>query len=152
MDAESPRSRQLGCWDGLGATLGLVTLAGDIAPAHDFKPGSEYCDFLMDIGFGKTVDQKTKDFWADAIETNYSGDAGKKRICQAAVNLASRDGLHEQLSYIRCPVLWLQVCGRDRPACPVCVLTHARVWMMWFSALKTQRKKSSCSPMRRRPD
>ncbi|KIX98659.1 uncharacterized protein Z520_05960 [Fonsecaea multimorphosa CBS 102226] len=108
MDSESPRSRDLGCWDGPGATSGLVTLAGDLTPAHDFEPGSGYCDFLMDIGFGKTVDQKTKDFWAETIKSNYSGDSGKRRICQAAVNLAGRDGLHERLPYIRCPVLWLQ--------------------------------------------
>jgi hypothetical protein len=47
-----------------------------------------------------------------SIRENYSGDAGKRRICHAAVTLASRDGLHERLPYIRCPVLWLQV--RDR--------------------------------------
>lgn len=109
MDSESPRSRELGCWDGPSATSGLVTLAGDITPADEFEPGNEYCDFLMDIGFGKSVDQKTKDFWSKAIRHNYGGDSGKRRICQAAVNLATRDGLHERLPYIRCPVLWLHV-------------------------------------------
>ncbi|KAK6385027.1 hypothetical protein LTS17_002590 [Exophiala oligosperma] len=107
MDSESPRSRELGCWDGPGATSGLVTLAGNLAPADDFEPGSEYCDFLMDIGFGKSVDQKTRNFWSESIRYNYSGSSGRRRICQAAVNLATRDGLHERLPYIRCPVLWL---------------------------------------------
>lgn len=113
MDSESPRSRELGCWDGPGATSGLVTLGGDFSPVHDFEPGSGYYEFLMDIGFGKTVNQKTKDFWSKTIKTNYSGDDGKRRICLAAVALASRDGLHERLPYIRCPVLWLQVSNRD---------------------------------------
>ncbi|KIW21198.1 hypothetical protein PV08_01778 [Exophiala spinifera] len=107
MDFESPRSRELGCWDGPGATSGLVTLAGNTAPADDFEPGSDYCDFLMDIGFGKTVDQETKEFWSKAIRHNYCGGPGKRRICQAAVTLATRDGLLERLPYIHCPVLWL---------------------------------------------
>jgi pimeloyl-ACP methyl ester carboxylesterase len=109
MDSESPRSREFGCWDGPGATSSLVKLAGDFTLAHDFEPGQDYCDFLMSIGFGETVDQKTKDFWSSSIQQNYSGDDGKRRICMAAVTLAGRDGLHERLPYIRCPVLWLQV-------------------------------------------
>lgn len=62
----------------------------------------------MEIGFGKTVDNPTKDFWAKTIKETYSGDEGKRRICMAAVALASRDGLHERLPYVKCPVLWLQ--------------------------------------------
>lgn len=109
MDSESPRSRELGCWDGPGATSGLVTLAGDFSPAIDFEPGQGYYEFLMDIGFGKTVDGPTKNFWAKTIKENYSGDEGKRRICMAAVTLAGRDGLHERVQYVKCPVLWLQV-------------------------------------------
>lgn len=117
MDAESPRSRELGCWDGPAACSALVSLAGNLAPADDFEPGEDYYNFLMDIGYGKTVDNDTKWFWARTIKENYGGDEGKRRICMAAVNLASRDGLHERLPYIRCPVLWLQV-SSVRRACP----------------------------------
>lgn len=109
MDYESAKSRELGCWDGPGACAGLVTLAGDLQPAHDFEPGDDYYNFLMEIGFGKTVTDETRNFWANTIKNNYSGDEGKRRICMAAVALASRDGLHERLPYITCPVLWLQV-------------------------------------------
>lgn len=109
MDSESPQSRELGCWDGPGATSGLVTLGGDFTPVHDFEPGDGYHQFLMDIGFGKSVDEKTKAFWARTIRDNYRGDVGKRRICMAATTLATRDGLHERLPYITCPVLWLQV-------------------------------------------
>ncbi|OIW25481.1 alpha/beta-hydrolase [Coniochaeta ligniaria NRRL 30616] len=108
MDSESVRSRELGCWDGPGACSGLLALAGDPAPAHDFEPGPDYNDFLMEIGFGKNVDKATKDFWAKTIRDNYRGDEGKRRICMAAVTLASRDGLRERLPYVRCPVLWFQ--------------------------------------------
>lgn len=110
MDAESARSRELGCWDGPAACSGLVTLAGDLSPAPpDFEPGEGYYEFLMDIGFGKTVDEPTKTFWTKTIKGNYSGDDGKRKICMAAVALASRDGLHERLPYVKCPVMWLQV-------------------------------------------
>lgn len=109
MDYESARSRELGCWDGPAACSGLVALNGDLTPAHDFEPGDAYYDFLMEIGFGKNVDKATRGFWAKTIRDNYNGDEGKKRISMAAVNLASRDGLHERLPNIRCPILWLQV-------------------------------------------
>jgi hypothetical protein len=110
MDSETARSRELGCWDGAAACQGLVSIAGDYRPVPDFEPGDGYYDFLMDIGFGKTVDKSTRDFWANTIKENYNGDEGKRRICMTAVNLVTRDGLHERLPYIRCPVLWLQVC------------------------------------------
>ena len=110
MDSESIRSREAGCWDGSTVCSGLVSLAADFSPAHDFQPGDAYYDFLVEIGFGNNVDKVTKDFWAKTIKDNYQGDEGKRRICMAAVNLSSRDGLHERLPYIRCPVLWLQVC------------------------------------------
>lgn len=109
MDSESPRSRELGCWDGPAACSGLVTLGGDFTPAHDFEPGNDYYDFLMDIGFGKTVDEPTKSFWSKTIRDNYNGDEGKRRICMAAIALATRDALNDRLPYVRCPVLWLQV-------------------------------------------
>lgn len=109
MDSESPKSRELGCWDGPAACSGLVTIAGDPAPVHDFEPGDDYYDFLMEIGYGKAVNSEIRDFWARTIKSNYHGDEGKRRICMAAVTLAGRDGLHERLPYIRCPVLWMQV-------------------------------------------
>ncbi|CAI4213457.1 unnamed protein product [Parascedosporium putredinis] len=108
MDSESPRSRELGCWDGPGACSGLVTLAGDFNPVPEFEPGDNYYDFLMEIGFGKHIDQETRDFWARTIKSNYSGDEGKRRICMAAVTLAGRDGLHERLPYVKAPVVWFQ--------------------------------------------
>ena len=109
MDAESPQSRELGCWDGPAACSGLVTLAGDLAPADDFEPGDAYYDFLMEIGYGESVTPEIRDFWARTIKGHYHGDEGKRRICMAAVTLAGRDGLHERLPYIKCPVLWMQV-------------------------------------------
>ncbi|KAL2002652.1 hypothetical protein VTN02DRAFT_6322 [Thermoascus thermophilus] len=108
MDYESPRSRELGCWDGPQATSGLVTLAGNHAPMPEFEPGDAYYDFLMEIGYGKTCPRSLRDTWANTIKNTYKGDDGKRRICMAALNLSTRDGLHARLPYVKCPVLWLQ--------------------------------------------
>lgn len=109
MDSESTASRELGCWNGREATAGLVELSGDLSPKHDFEPGDSYSDFLMDIGYGKGVTEVLTKKWADTIRSVYSGDAGKRKICMAAVCISSRDGLQARLPHIRCPVLWMQV-------------------------------------------
>lgn len=109
MDSESPQSRELGCWDCPTATSGFVQLAADSTPKHDFEPGQDYYNYLMDIGYGKYADSSTRSIWAEIIKNTYQGDEGKKRICMAAINLVSRDGLYPRLPYIKCPVLWLHV-------------------------------------------
>lgn len=76
-------------------------------PTSSFEPATDYCDFLIDIGFGKDVDKDTREYWRKTIKSNYQGDDGRRRIRMAAINLAERDGLHSRLSDIRCPVLWL---------------------------------------------
>ncbi|VUC26111.1 unnamed protein product [Clonostachys rosea] len=108
MDFESAKSRELGCWDGPEACSSLLNIAGNLVPAHDFESGDAYCDFLMKIGYGAAVTPEIRDFWAESLKINYSGDEGKRRICMAAVCLAGRDGLRERVPYIRCPVLWFQ--------------------------------------------
>jgi pimeloyl-ACP methyl ester carboxylesterase len=72
-----------------------------------FEPDTAYCDFLIDIGFGKDVAQDVREYWRKTIKSNYQGDDGRRRIRMAAINLAERDGLHSRLSDVRCPVLWL---------------------------------------------
>jgi pimeloyl-ACP methyl ester carboxylesterase len=110
MDSESPQSRDLGCWDGPAATSGFVKLGADMSPQHDdFEPGQGYYDFLMEIGYGKDLGASLRSFWEETIKTTYQGDEGKRRICMAAINLASRDGLYERLPYVKCPVIWLHV-------------------------------------------
>lgn len=73
----------------------------------DFEMPQENADFLIDIGFGKDISQKDRQFWRDEIKACYSGDDGRKRARMAAINLRDRDGLHGRLFDIRCPVLWL---------------------------------------------
>ena len=114
MDAESAKSRELGCWDGPAATSGFVTMAGDFTPQPpDFEPGDAFYDFMMEIGFGKFTTKEIRDSWAKRTRETYRGDDGKRRVCMAAVALAGRDSLHGRLPYIKCPVLWLQVRKKD---------------------------------------
>lgn len=110
MDYESPRSRDLGCWNGAQVASGLVQLGATQTPVPDFEPEDGYCDFLMDIGYGKTCPRDLRDKWAGILKNTYRGDDGKRRMCMAAINLATRDGLHARLPFVKSPVLWLQVC------------------------------------------
>lgn len=97
----------MGCWDGPALLRDSIQAWTSNENTPNFEPTTEYCDFLIDIGFGKDVDQQTRKFWQDTIKSNYQGDDGRRRIRMAAINLSERDGLHSRLSDVRCPVLWL---------------------------------------------
>lgn len=73
----------------------------------NFRPGNEFADFLIDIGFGKDCDSSVRDFWRNEIANNYVGEEGRKRVRMATINLRDRDGLHARLPDVKCPVLWL---------------------------------------------
>lgn len=108
MDFESQRTRDAGCWDGVDACTGPInewTTKENVG--SDFEPSTSYCDFLIDIGFGKNCPQEARDFWRNEIKANYKGDDGRRRARMAAINLRERDGLHGRLFDVRCPVLWL---------------------------------------------
>ncbi|TVY53140.1 putative hydrolase [Lachnellula cervina] len=107
MDYESERTRQLGCWDGVAACTGPIDEWTTTQATPDFKPDEDYCNFLIDIGFGKDCDKAVRDFWIKTIQGNYKGDDGRRRARMAAINLRERDGLHGRLFDVRCPVLWL---------------------------------------------
>lgn len=109
MDYESERTRSLGCWNGpddLKTTIAECT-SNEATP--EFEPSEAYCNFLIDIGFGKgdVTPKDTRDYWVKEIKANYRGDEGRRRMRMAAINLAERDGLHSRLWDVRCPVLWL---------------------------------------------
>lgn len=107
MDAETPRTRELGCWDGIDACTGPINRWTTNKPTPDFEPDDEFCNFLIDIGFGKNCAKSTRDFWTKTIKSNYQGDDGRRRARMAAINLRERDGLHGRLFDVRCPVMWL---------------------------------------------
>ncbi|RMX92347.1 hypothetical protein D0867_14621 [Hortaea werneckii] len=107
MDYESERTRKLGCWDaptGLTPTIDACTTN---SATPDFEPGNDYCNFLIDTGFGKDCAEEARRYWINEIKANYRGDEGRRRLRMAAINLKERDGLHSRLFDVRCPVLWL---------------------------------------------
>jgi pimeloyl-ACP methyl ester carboxylesterase len=107
MDYESERTRELGCWNGPEGLAPNIQEWTTNASNPSFQPSEDYCNFLIDIGFGKSCPAETRNFWIKQIQANYQGDEGRRRIRMAAINLKERDGLHSRLFDIRSPVLWL---------------------------------------------
>jgi len=103
-DFESDRSRSLGCWDVSSVTPLIESLN---ATNESYEPPNEFCNFSISSGFGADCPQETRTEWTEKIKQNYAGDAGRKRLREATVNLRDRDGLHGRLFNIKCPVLWL---------------------------------------------
>lgn len=107
MDSESARSRDLGCWDGIGfCTPSIDALATPVD--DDWVVADEFVDAVLGAGLGEDVSDDERAFWHAAHRRNYSGDAGRHRLRTATINLRDRDGLHARLDDVRCPVLWLQ--------------------------------------------
>ncbi|KAK5083097.1 hypothetical protein LTR05_006979 [Lithohypha guttulata] len=107
MDYESERTRKLGCWDGAAACTGPINNWTTTNSTPDFQPDLDYCNFLIDIGFGKDCPKEEREFWCKTIQANYQGDEGRRRARMAAINLRERDGLHGRLFDVVCPVMWL---------------------------------------------
>lgn len=107
MDYESERTRKLGCWDGIAACTGPIDKWTSTQSTPNFEPDDAYCNFLIDVGFGKNCDAAVRNLWVKTIKSNYQGDDGRRRARMAAINLRERDGLHGRLFDVKCPVLWL---------------------------------------------
>jgi hypothetical protein len=109
MDYESERTRKLGCWDGFEACTGPINKWTTNETTSRFEPDLDYCNFLIDVGFGKNCSEDVREFWQKTIQANYQGDDGRRRARMAAINLRERDGLHGRLWDVKCPVMWLHV-------------------------------------------
>jgi hypothetical protein len=109
LDYESERTRKLGCWDGPSDLKPNINAWTTNDTTSSFQPNEDYCNFLIDIGFGKDCPKDVRNFWVKTIQSNYQGDDGRRRIRMAAINLSDRDGLHNRLSDVICPVMWLHV-------------------------------------------
>ncbi|MGE3285212.1 MAG: alpha/beta fold hydrolase [Pseudonocardia sp.] len=106
MDDESPRSRELGCWDGVAfCTPSVDGLAEPVG--EDWVIPDEFVDAVLEAGLGDTVTSDEREFWIHTYRRNYTGDAGRHRAHVATINLRDRDGLHARLAAVRCPVLWM---------------------------------------------
>ncbi|MBM7804441.1 pimeloyl-ACP methyl ester carboxylesterase [Geodermatophilus bullaregiensis] len=106
MDYESQRSRDLGCWDGIGFnTPAIDALAEEVG--EDWVVPAGLVDAVLTEGLGEDVPPEERAFWHATHRQNYAGDAGRQRLRLCAVNLRDRDGLHGRLDGVRCPVLWM---------------------------------------------
>ena len=107
MDFESPRSRELGCWDGIEfCTPSIDGLAEPVG--EDWVVPGEFVDAVLGAGLGDAVPDDERAFWHSVYQQNYTGDDGRHRLRVCTINLRDRDGLHARLGGVRCPVLWLQ--------------------------------------------
>lgn len=143
MDYESERTRSLGCWDGPNNLIGSIDAWTTNYLTPDFEPADEFCDFLIDVGFGKDCGDEVRSFWTKLIKRNYYGDEGRKRARMAAINLRERDGLLGRLRDVACPVLWLHVSYT-----PLLVPKLSRILI--FPPFRAQATRSTASPTRRK--
>ncbi|MGY1796405.1 alpha/beta fold hydrolase [Geodermatophilus sp. SYSU D00525] len=112
MDHESPRSRDLGCWDGVAfCTPAIDALAG--AVGDDWAIPVELVDATLAEGLGEDVSPAERSFWHETHQWNYTGDDGRRRLRLSSINLRDRDGLHGRLDDVQCPVLWMH--GTEDP-------------------------------------
>ncbi|KAF2190657.1 alpha/beta hydrolase fold family protein [Zopfia rhizophila CBS 207.26] len=107
MDFESDRTRALGCWNAPELLLPTINEWTTNNNTPDFEPSEEYCNLLINIGFGENCSKAVRELWVKTIKSNYQGDDGRRRARMAAINLRDRDGLHSRLWDVKCPVLWL---------------------------------------------
>lgn len=105
MDSESPRSRELGCWN--AADVGGPILAVLNGSSGQFELPAPICDAVIDAGFGASITPESRKFWIDQLQKSYAGEDGRRRALISTINLAERDGLHLRLPDIKCPVLWM---------------------------------------------
>lgn len=109
LDFESERSRKLGCWDAPTLLSPSIEDLEKQETVSNFEPPESGAHFLIDVGFGKDVASDVRAFWVETIHQNYLGQDGRKRMRMATINLKTRDGLHDRLRDVVCPVLWLHV-------------------------------------------
>lgn len=107
MDFESQRSRDLGCWDGVGFCAPAIGALAEPVGDDWVIPG-ELVDAVLKEGLGGDVPTEEREFWHATHQANYAGDEGRQRLRMATINLSDRDGLHNRLDGVRCPVLWMQ--------------------------------------------
>ena len=104
MDFESPRSRDLGCWDGIEfCTPAIDALAEPVG--DEWVIPTELVDAVLKEGLGEGVPPEERAFWHATYQKNYTGDTGRKHVRISSINLRDRDGLHGRLDSVRCPVL-----------------------------------------------
>ncbi|KAF2094899.1 alpha/beta-hydrolase [Rhizodiscina lignyota] len=107
LDYESDRSRELGNFDCLGTLTQPIADLQSPTPTPDFVISEEFRKFPIFTGFGQDINSSAVEFWNKELMQNYSGDEGRLRLKECCINLRDRDGMHNRLPEVRCPVLWM---------------------------------------------
>lgn len=107
MDYNSDRTFALGCLDTLSTLTEHIRRLNSPSLATDFVISEDLRQLAIEAGFGAGADRAIVQFWNKEMTKNYSGDDGRLRLRQAIINLRDRDGLHNRLVDVRCPVLWM---------------------------------------------
>jgi pimeloyl-ACP methyl ester carboxylesterase len=95
----------LGCWN-VDQQMGpLLTLTSPEYTAPDWTPPDVFHVGINTVGFGSRLTEQQQAFWTKVTNKHYYGDAGRRRLRQATLNLIHRDGLHGRLEDITVPVL-----------------------------------------------
>lgn len=87
MDYELERTRKLGSWDGFAACTSPIKAWTTSAPTPNFDPDLDFCNFLIDIVFGKTYVKDLRRFWQKTIQSNCKGHDWHRRARIVAINL-----------------------------------------------------------------
>jgi hypothetical protein len=87
MDYEFERSQKLGCWDCITACTLVIDGLTTTEKTPDFQAPAEYSSFLCDTGFGETCSADIREFWAEAVQSNYAGDEGRRRMRMSLIKL-----------------------------------------------------------------
>lgn len=106
MDYENARTEALGCWNAYNACTPVVDALSEPL-GDDWVVDGGFTDFILSAGIGGPSSETQRQHWHQVHRENYSGDAARRRLLMASINLRDRDGLHGRLRYITCPVLWM---------------------------------------------
>ncbi|KAI9892096.1 MAG: hypothetical protein M1814_001802 [Vezdaea aestivalis] len=110
MDSESPRSRELKCWN---ADEILTPYIDEFSKPQstDFQVPLKFCQTRIKVGFGSDFKPEVQEALIKDMQEDYAGDEGRKRLVSAAICMRDRSSLHDRLYAVRCPVLWLHGAG-----------------------------------------
>ena len=80
MTSPSAPARVLGCGNETDAGTGPIDQWTTTKVTPDFEPDDDFCNFLIDIGYGKTCDGSVWDFWKKTIKSNHHGEDGYHQL------------------------------------------------------------------------
>jgi microsomal epoxide hydrolase len=108
MDAETPETREKGCWDPVPLLRPFAESWASAEPTPAFDIDDQWCGMVASFGFGSHATDESTAFWTKVIKETYAGDEGRRKARMAVLCLMSRDSLTLRLGDITCPVYWLQ--------------------------------------------